>query len=198
MAANELKGDTVEEPSGPSHPGSEEPHCRWSTRLRSKIRHVNREDCHAKRHPHSSKSLKGKRSFQKESEIDEEVLSTHKRHDCHPRIRNSRTGSDKSVNSHWKNRPTSEKDLPVLRPVDGRLRKELDYVTNHPNDTSSRYDVETTENDVQRAKHLQLQMTWQIFDLFDTNYVISFLSAFKLASITNRVQKGAVHCLPRF
>lgn len=47
-------------------------------------------------------SWKGKYDSQRESELDEKVLSVHKRHDCHSRAQDSGTESDSSVDRHGK------------------------------------------------------------------------------------------------
>lgn len=74
VAATKVYGDIMEEQPNRLHLGRGEHQSRRSSRLPSKICHVNWEEHHVERHSHSLKSSKGNYDSQTESESDEEVL----------------------------------------------------------------------------------------------------------------------------
>lgn len=124
LAGNpKVYGDGIEELRGQSESASEEPLRIGSSRHQSKSRLVKCEDNYTRRQLRSLKSSKAKYDLQTESESDEEILVTHKRHGNHRRAQDSGTKSDSSADHHGKSLGAREKALVVTFQIDDRSGK---------------------------------------------------------------------------
>lgn len=121
--------------------------------------------------------------------------SVRKRHARYSRERNSGTYSSLSVFRHEKACYNRNKERPVICPVNKRSRKVLDYRTHCLPDKSSHYDEKACRSVDKWTKRLQVQMRYQISDLFGPIFILSFLSALNWLVIRmDYMRELSCHC----
>lgn len=122
-------GDIIETLPSWSDSESEEPHCIRSSKSLSKNFFINRQGQLVKQHSHPSKSSEEKKNFHLESESDDEALSTQMPHGKTTYSRRLQDWKWLSVDRQGRNKRTSKEDVPVIHPVNDRLREVLDIWT---------------------------------------------------------------------